>query len=127
MKRRRVHTGKSEFIQPNSDERFAFIVGYTEGGFPYGTTWDELLADAHREEETMAVRKRMHATNDTFRDWAPDIDKWPASWMGVKEDLAYGRAILSYFEQFLQELYDECLPERSSSSIGMICGFWVDR
>ena len=26
---------------PDQDERFAFIVGYTSGGAPYGITWDE--------------------------------------------------------------------------------------
>ena len=25
----------------SSDETFAFIAGYTEGGVPYGITWDE--------------------------------------------------------------------------------------
>ncbi|ABQ27088.1 hypothetical protein [Geotalea uraniireducens] len=47
------------------------------------------------------------ASNATFREWTPDFDKWPSSWMGVKEDLEYGRKILPYFEHFLQELYDE--------------------
>lgn len=23
------------------DENFSFIAGYTSGGFPYGTTWEE--------------------------------------------------------------------------------------
>lgn len=26
---------------PESNEEFAFIAGYTEGGAPYGITWDE--------------------------------------------------------------------------------------
>ena len=26
----------------DSDDNFAFIAGYTAGGFPYGTTWDEM-------------------------------------------------------------------------------------
>lgn len=25
-----------------SDEMFAFIAGYTSGGFPYGVTWEEM-------------------------------------------------------------------------------------
>lgn len=25
-----------------SDETFAFIAGYTAGGFPYGITWEEM-------------------------------------------------------------------------------------
>ena len=28
-------------IEPDSDAQFAFIAGYTEGGFPYGITWEE--------------------------------------------------------------------------------------
>jgi hypothetical protein len=27
---------------PDSDETFAFIAGYTSGGFPFGTTWEEI-------------------------------------------------------------------------------------
>ena len=30
----------------DSDDTFAFIAGYTSGGFPYGVTWEE-LRDAH--------------------------------------------------------------------------------
>lgn len=29
---------------PDSDLNFAFIAGYTEGGAPYGVTWDEVEA-----------------------------------------------------------------------------------
>ncbi|ALC15823.1 hypothetical protein DSOUD_1037 [Desulfuromonas soudanensis] len=41
----------------------------------------------------------------TFRHWAPDFDGWPNSWMGVREDLVFGRKLLSYFAEFLQALY----------------------
>ena len=27
---------------PNSDDRFFYIAGYTSGGAPYGTTWEEM-------------------------------------------------------------------------------------
>ena len=27
---------------PDSDERFAFVAGYTSGGLPYGVTWEEM-------------------------------------------------------------------------------------
>ena len=59
------------------------------------------------------IRKNNSASNATFRDWAPDSDEWPDSWMGVKEDLEYGRQILLYFEQFLQELFDEGLSRKT--------------
>ena len=29
------------FIEPESDDRFAYIAGYTSGGDPYGITWEE--------------------------------------------------------------------------------------
>ena len=32
-------------IEDESDGAFAFIAGYTPGGFPYGTTWEELGID----------------------------------------------------------------------------------
>jgi Uncharacterised protein family (UPF0158) len=37
-------------IAPDSDDQFAFIAGYTEGGFPYGVTWEE-----HEESEAWAA------------------------------------------------------------------------
>lgn len=33
-----------EQIAPDSDEHFAYIAGYTEGGSPYGLTWEEMEA-----------------------------------------------------------------------------------
>jgi hypothetical protein len=32
------------------DENFAYIAGRTEAGFPYGTTWEELEAEATGQE-----------------------------------------------------------------------------
>ena len=108
-----TQTCENGFIQPDSDGQFAFIAGYTEGGFPYGTTWDKLLEDAHDEEASMSGKKEKKTPDVTFRDWAPDFDGWPSSWMGVKEDLDYGRKLLPYFEHFLQELYDKGLSGKT--------------
>lgn len=33
------------------DENFCFIAGYTSGGFPYGTTWEEADIEPADEEE----------------------------------------------------------------------------
>ena len=35
-----------------SDETFAFIAGYTAGGFPYGITWEEAEELAKRDAQT---------------------------------------------------------------------------
>ncbi len=59
------------------------------------------------------VRKGIQATNATFHSWVPDFKSWPNSWMGLKEDLEYGRNILPFFEHFLQELYDEGLSRKT--------------
>ena len=32
-------------VSMDMDDRFAFIAGYTPGGFPYGTTWEALGID----------------------------------------------------------------------------------
>jgi len=32
-------------VSMDMDDTFAFIAGYTPGGFPYGTTWEELGID----------------------------------------------------------------------------------
>ncbi|MEI7028385.1 UPF0158 family protein [Paenibacillus sp. y28] len=37
------------------DENFYFIAGYTEGGFPYGTTWKEYEAEQRGESRKMAA------------------------------------------------------------------------
>ncbi|WP_110931037.1 hypothetical protein [Paenibacillus bouchesdurhonensis] len=35
------------------DENFYFIVGYTDGGVPYGITWEEYEAERRGELEKM--------------------------------------------------------------------------
>lgn len=34
-----------------SDDTFAFITGYTAGGFPYGITWEEMAEIESNEKE----------------------------------------------------------------------------
>jgi len=43
----------------DSDDTFAFIAGYTSGGAPYGTTWEELGLEpfASQEEIDAAYEK----------------------------------------------------------------------
>jgi hypothetical protein len=36
-----------EQIAPDSDEHIAYIAGYTEGGVPYGVTWEEMEEIEH--------------------------------------------------------------------------------
>jgi len=50
---------------------------------------------------------------ESFRAWTPDFDSWPKSWMGVAEDLAYGKKLMPWFAGFLQALYDEGLSRKT--------------
>lgn len=51
----------------------------------------------------------MPDNSSSFRHWTPDFNNWPSSWMGVREDLDFGRKLLPYFAGFLQVLYAEGL------------------
>lgn len=45
-KKKRLSVKKqNESIQLDCDDTFAFIVGYTSGGAPYGTTWEQMGVD----------------------------------------------------------------------------------
>jgi hypothetical protein len=50
---------------------------------------------------------------ERFRAWVPDVDDWPESWMGVAEDLAYGRKLRPRFAGFLQALYVEGMSRKT--------------
>jgi hypothetical protein len=41
-RRGRKNTAEQNAFDPDSDERFAYIAGYTAGGLPYGITWEEM-------------------------------------------------------------------------------------
>lgn len=48
-----------------------------------------------------------------LREWAPDIDRWPSSWMGIGDDLEYGKKLLPYFEEFLEDLISGGMARRT--------------
>ncbi|MDX9840928.1 MAG: hypothetical protein RBS95_05700 [Desulfobulbus sp.] len=48
-----------------------------------------------------------------FRAWTPDFDEWPERWMGMEEDLDYGRRLLPYFADFLQALLEAGLSRKT--------------
>jgi len=43
------------------------------------------------------VNANRNTGSESFRVWVPDFEEWPVSWMGVEEDLAYGRKLLPWF------------------------------
>ena len=46
-------------------------------------------------------------TPKTVKELVPDFDKWPETWMGLKEDLEYGKKLLPIMERFLYYLTDQ--------------------
>jgi hypothetical protein len=49
----------------------------------------------------------------TLRELSPDFNEWPKSWMGLKEDLVYGKKLLPYMEAFLNELIKRDLSRKT--------------
>ncbi len=55
MAKRKKDKNRNHYYEMNeieSDENFAYIVGYTSGGAPYGVTWEEWeeLGESDRSE-----------------------------------------------------------------------------
>lgn len=48
-----------------------------------------------------------------FKDIARDFDKWPSSWMRTEEDLEYGKKLLPYFEEFLNDMARQDLSRKT--------------
>lgn len=49
MKKKRKRKPQVSKEEVFSDENFAFIAGYTSGGAPYGTTWEEVGSEYEKE------------------------------------------------------------------------------
>ena len=60
---KKQQTENDDFYE-DCDETFAFIAGYTSGGMPYGTTWEELGLKpfASAEEIDAAYERQMQGT-----------------------------------------------------------------
>lgn len=58
-----------------------------------------------------------------FRKIATDFDKWPSSWMGTEEDLEYGKKLLPYFEEFLNDTANQGLSRKTLK--GYIDSLWL--
>jgi len=52
-KLRKKNRNEEPLCLPDSDAQFAYIAGYTEGGFPYGITLEEHWASQGRQDEEL--------------------------------------------------------------------------
>ena len=50
-KKSRKYEKQLDYEIITQDEYFYFIAGYTSGGFPYGTTWEEAYAEGLLENQ----------------------------------------------------------------------------
>lgn len=50
-KRRKKNRNEEPLCLSDSDENFAYIAGYTEGGIPYGITWGERWASQEMHDD----------------------------------------------------------------------------
>ena len=56
-KKKKRKSTKQEIPIIEQDENFAYIVGYTPAGFPYGITWEE-QAQFDRQEKLLEEKKK---------------------------------------------------------------------
>lgn len=63
VKKRKKEQQESDFWDEDSDETFAFIAGYTSGGVPFGTTWEELN---EMENKQTPINESVEDDNDPF-------------------------------------------------------------
>lgn len=57
MKKKKRKNKRENMDVIEQDEHFYYIVGYTSGGAPYGTTWEEAYEEGlldEEQEETIA-------------------------------------------------------------------------
>lgn len=62
---------KLQDLYPNSNDVFAYIAGYTSGGAPFGTTWEELGLEPYASEKELeeAYEKQWEAgMNSSFSE-----------------------------------------------------------
>jgi len=52
-------------------------------------------------------------TPKKVKELAPDFDKWPGTWMGLKEDLEYGKKLLPFMEKFIHYLMAQGLSRKT--------------
>jgi len=64
------------FMEPESDEHFADIAGYTSGGAPYGITWEE------QEEIERRAAAKNSATPPEQKEPVSRSDGWRTDGVG---------------------------------------------
>ncbi|KGP74597.1 hypothetical protein [Pontibacillus yanchengensis] len=65
-KKQRKQRGEEEALF-DSDENFAFIAGYTSGGFPFGVPWDD-WDEPHLEVDEEFKRKQLNDYEEAFSE-----------------------------------------------------------
>ena len=74
MSKRKQKQPAEDIFFEDMDNEFAFIAGYTPGGFPYGTTWEELGINPELPTEEKERLYNQIGIADTPADPASAID-----------------------------------------------------
>ena len=81
-------------MEPESDDHFAYIAGYTSGGAPYGITWEEQeeleRRAAAKKSATPPEQKESVSLNDDPLDdspeWEQEIIRETAEFLAREDD-----------------------------------------
>ncbi len=49
----------------------------------------------------------------SLREFVPDFEKWPESWMGTEKDFEYGKKLLPFMEKFIHYLIAQGLSRKN--------------
>lgn len=55
-KNKKRNKQKFNYFDEDSDETFAYIVGYTSGGAPYGVTWEQWEDEEEENNQSDDIR-----------------------------------------------------------------------
>lgn len=95
------------------DENFYFIVGYTDGGFPYGITWEEYEAEQRREAMMIEKVGEGHARELkwTKRQFQEIVDAYNKFVDGIDVFLNIETGDVVTLRTLVQDEEDEALSE----------------
>jgi hypothetical protein len=80
-----------DFLLPEQDETYYFIVDYTDWGFPYGITWEEYydnITDFEQEYYYISEISEGRIIGLTWKEFLKELDK---DFLGELEDGDYIR------------------------------------
>ncbi|MBD2872776.1 UPF0158 family protein [Paenibacillus arenilitoris] len=112
-KRKRLHLSNPESFSIEQDDQFYFIAGYTEGGAPYGVTWEEYevqsaLAKENRISDGGSQMKQLVLTERQLQEL---IETYDMHMDGIEHFLNIDTGEIVMINSFDGDDEDESLSE----------------